>query len=152
MYAQRLNLWELKDAPHDEELPDHEADAALSYDGSLFDEPLITFHLRQYDREILRAYGASAASSYRVTTNSFRVFSKKLNKNKALRKRTKLDVIHYYYLLLTIITFYEPIHRQHHSKWTTEGRHYDTAFIVRSAQQKLQRFTHPQHTGDYQLH
>lgn len=80
MYAHRLNPWDdLDEEPHDEELPDYEADAAPAYDFVSFDEPLATYHLRQYDRKIqlLRPYGASEASSYRITTNSFRVFSKK---------------------------------------------------------------------------
>ncbi|KAH7390939.1 hypothetical protein DE146DRAFT_149979 [Phaeosphaeria sp. MPI-PUGE-AT-0046c] len=79
MYAPRLNPWDVEDTLHDEELPDYDADAAPAYDGSLFDEPLMTYHLRQYDRkiQILREYGANAASSYRVTTNTFRLFSKK---------------------------------------------------------------------------
>lgn len=79
MFAPRLSPWDIDDIPHDEELPDYEADAAPAYDGSLFDEPLMTYHLRQYDRkiQILRAYGATNASSYRVTTNGFRLLSKK---------------------------------------------------------------------------
>ncbi|OAK97808.1 hypothetical protein IQ06DRAFT_296103 [Phaeosphaeriaceae sp. SRC1lsM3a] len=79
MNAPRLSPWDIDDPPPDEELPNYEADAAPAYDGSLFDEPLTTYHLRQYDRkiQILRAYGANAASSYRVTTNSFRLLSKK---------------------------------------------------------------------------
>jgi uncharacterized protein YkvS len=78
MQAQRLNPWDF-DIPHDEELPDYEADSAPAYEDSLFDEPLATYQLRQYDRkiQILRGHGASAASSYRITTNSFRMFSKK---------------------------------------------------------------------------
>jgi hypothetical protein len=80
MYAPRLNPWDdLEEEPHDEELPDYEADAAPAYDFVSFDAPLAIYHLRQYDRKIqlLRPYGASEASSYRITTNSFRVFSKK---------------------------------------------------------------------------
>jgi hypothetical protein len=79
MNAPRLNPWDLDNDAHDEELPGYEADAAPAYDNSLDDEPLFIYHLRQYDRktQILRAYGAPAATSYRITTNGFRVFSKK---------------------------------------------------------------------------
>jgi hypothetical protein len=79
MYASRLNPWDLDNVGHDEELPCYDADAAPAYDDSLDDEPLARYHLRQYDRktQILRAYGAPAASSYRITSNSFRMFSKK---------------------------------------------------------------------------
>jgi len=95
MYAQRLNPWDdMDEDAHDEELPDYEADAAPAYDFISFDDPIATFHLRQYDRKIqlLRPYGASQASSYRITTNSFRVFSKKpemevLYTSKKMRQR-----------------------------------------------------------------
>jgi hypothetical protein len=95
MYAQRLNPWDdIDEDAHDEELPDYEADTAPAYDFISFDEPIATFHLRQYDRKIqlLRPYGASEASSYRITTNSFRVFSKKpemevLYTSKEMRQR-----------------------------------------------------------------
>lgn len=78
MHAQRLNPWDF-DVPQDEEPPDYEANSAPAYQDSLFDEPLAIYHLRKYDRkiQILRAYGGSASSSYRITTNCFRVFSKK---------------------------------------------------------------------------
>jgi hypothetical protein len=80
MCAQRLNPWDDLDehvAP-DEELPDYDAVAAPAYEVDSFDEPLLAYSLRQYDRKImiLRAYGISSVS-YRITTNSFRVFSKK---------------------------------------------------------------------------
>lgn len=79
MYALRLNPWELDDIAPDEELPDYETDAAPAYDFTDLYEPLISYHLRQYDRKIqmLVAYGAAAKSSYRITTNGFRLFSKK---------------------------------------------------------------------------
>jgi hypothetical protein len=80
MYAHRLNPWdEFDEEAPDEELPDYEAGAAPAYDFVSFNEPIATYHLRQYDRKIqlLRPYGASEVSSYRITTNSFRVFSKK---------------------------------------------------------------------------
>src|SRR5688572_10623907 len=78
MFAQRLNPWDLDVAP-DEELPDYEANTAPAYDSGSFDEPLVTYHLKQYDRKIqmLVTYGASVASSYRITTNGFRLFSKR---------------------------------------------------------------------------
>ena len=79
MYAPRLNPWDLDDVAPDEELPDYEADAAPAYDDTAFDEPLMTYHLRQYDRKIqlLVAYGTASKSSYRITTNGSRLFSKK---------------------------------------------------------------------------
>jgi hypothetical protein len=80
MFAPRLNPWELDDAAPDEELPGYEADTAPVYDSGTYDEPLVTYHLKQYDRriQVLVAYGgAPAASSYRITTNGFRLFSKK---------------------------------------------------------------------------
>jgi hypothetical protein len=65
------------DVAHDDELPRYEA--APAYDSGAYDEPLATYRLRQYDRktQMLGAHGTPAASSYRITTNSFRVFSKK---------------------------------------------------------------------------
>ncbi|KAF1914231.1 hypothetical protein BDU57DRAFT_452882 [Ampelomyces quisqualis] len=78
MCAQRFNPWDL-DVSHDEELPDYEADEAPAYEDSLVDEVLARYDLRQYDRKtrVLRACGTWAASGYRITRNSFRVFSKK---------------------------------------------------------------------------
>lgn len=63
---------------HDE-LPDYEASTAPAYDDSDHDAPYKTFHLRRYDRQIqmLVSYGPAANSSYRITTNGFRLFSKK---------------------------------------------------------------------------
>lgn len=100
MYAQRLNPWdEYEEDAHDEELPDYEADAAPAYDFTSVDEPIATYHLRQYDRKIqlLRPYGISQASSYRITTNSFRVFSKKpemevLYTSKEMRQRNMASI------------------------------------------------------------
>lgn len=80
MFAPRLNPWDdLDDIAPDEELPDYEADTAPAYDFTDFDEPMRTYRLCQYDRKIqlLAAHGASAKSSYRITTNGFRIFSKK---------------------------------------------------------------------------
>ncbi|KAF2853551.1 hypothetical protein T440DRAFT_310145 [Plenodomus tracheiphilus IPT5] len=68
------------DVEHDEELPGYEESTAPAYDSGTFDDPITTYHLRQYDRkiQILVAYGPSSSStSYRVTTNGFRLFSKK---------------------------------------------------------------------------
>lgn len=83
MCAHRLNPWEFDDdvAP-DEELPDYEAAGAATapaYDSNGYDEPLLTYHLRQYDRriQVFVPYGSLAKSSYRVTSNAFRFFSKK---------------------------------------------------------------------------
>ena len=77
--ALRLDAWDLGVA-HDDELPAYdEVTTPPAYDGGAFDGPSITYRLRQYDSKIqmLAAYDAPAASSYRFTTNSFRVFSKK---------------------------------------------------------------------------
>jgi hypothetical protein len=64
----------------DDELPVYDATTSTPppYTASALDEPLATYHLRQYDRKIqmLFAKGARTAS-YRITTNSFRVFSKR---------------------------------------------------------------------------
>ncbi|OAL54175.1 hypothetical protein IQ07DRAFT_584750 [Pyrenochaeta sp. DS3sAY3a] len=75
--ASRISPFDLDVAP-DEELPGYDAATAPAYDSGLYHEPLTTFSLRQYDRRIqmLLGYG-TRASSYRVTTNSFRLFSKK---------------------------------------------------------------------------
>ncbi|KAJ8109360.1 hypothetical protein OPT61_g7513 [Boeremia exigua] len=64
---------------HDEELPDYEASTAPAYDDDDHSGPYQTFHLRRYDRRIqmLVSYGSSASSTYRITTNTFRLFSKK---------------------------------------------------------------------------
>ncbi|KAF1939029.1 hypothetical protein EJ02DRAFT_457366 [Clathrospora elynae] len=68
------------DVAQDDELPGYdEASAAPAYELGTYNEPLTTYRLRQYDRKIqmLADYDAPAASSYRITKNSFRVFSKK---------------------------------------------------------------------------
>jgi hypothetical protein len=67
------------DVAHDDELPRYEPATAPAYEDGAYDEPLAIYCLHQYDRktQILGAYDAPAASSYRITTNSFRVFSKK---------------------------------------------------------------------------
>ena len=70
------------DVAHDDELPGYDEVApaiAPAYDSGAYGEPLTTLSLCQYDRKIqmLGAHGARAASSYRITTHSFRVFSKK---------------------------------------------------------------------------
>lgn len=65
---------------HDEELPNYNASAAApAYDDGDHDGPYQTFHLRRYDRRIqmLVAYGSSASMAYRITTNTFRLFSKR---------------------------------------------------------------------------
>lgn len=92
------------DAAHDEELPGyHEATMAATapvYDSGAYDEPLMTYRLRQYDRKIqmLAAYDAPGASSYRITTNnSFRIFSKKpelevLHTSPAMRQRNMASI------------------------------------------------------------
>jgi hypothetical protein len=69
----------LDEVAPDEELPNYEASTAPAYDSGSFDDPLITYHLRQYDRRIqmLMTYGQHAKSSYRITRNGFRIFSKK---------------------------------------------------------------------------
>jgi hypothetical protein len=93
MFTHQLNPWELDVAP-DEELPVYEAASAPAYETGTFDEPVVMFHLRQYDRkiQILRAYGTADTSSYRITTNSFRLFSKKpdmsiLHTSKEMRQK-----------------------------------------------------------------
>ncbi|KAI8933842.1 hypothetical protein NX059_009543 [Plenodomus lindquistii] len=67
------------DVDHDDELPGYEISTAPVYDSGTFDDPVITYHLRQYDRriQILVAYGLSSPTSYRITSNGFRLFSKK---------------------------------------------------------------------------
>lgn len=64
---------------HDEELPDYDASTAPAYNDGDYDGPYRTFHLRRYDRRIqmLVAYGPTASSAYRITTNTFRLFSKR---------------------------------------------------------------------------
>lgn len=64
---------------HDEELPDYDASTAPAYDDGDHDGPYKTFHLIRYDRRIqmLVAYGLTASSTYRITTNTFRLLSKK---------------------------------------------------------------------------
>ena len=76
--VQRLSFLDFDVVP-DEELPGYDASMAPAYDTILFDNPLHTYHLRQYDRRIQMfvAHGPVQPSSYRVTTNSFRMFSKK---------------------------------------------------------------------------
>lgn len=74
----RANALDSLDVEYDNELPGYdEAMPAPAY--GAYDTPLATYCLRQYDRKIqmLTAYDAPLASSYRITTNSFRVFSKK---------------------------------------------------------------------------
>ncbi|KAL6705925.1 hypothetical protein ACN47E_006204 [Coniothyrium glycines] len=77
MRMSRLDL-DLDSAP-DEELPGYEASTAPAYESGAYDEPLVTYRLRQYDRKIqmLAAQGVAAASSYRFTTHGFRLFSRK---------------------------------------------------------------------------
>lgn len=76
--TRRISALEL-DAGHDDELPGYEASTAPAYDSGDYDNPLVTYHLRQYDRriQILVAYGVASSTSYRITTNGFRLFSKK---------------------------------------------------------------------------
>lgn len=64
---------------HDEELPDYEASTAPAYDDGGHDGPYKTFHLRRYDRRIqmLVSYGPTTNAAYRITTNTFRLFSKR---------------------------------------------------------------------------
>ena len=71
---------------HDEELPDYDASTAPAYDDGDHDGPYKTFHLRRYDRRIqmLVAYGPTANAAYRITTNTFRLFS----------KRPKMEVVY----------------------------------------------------------
>ncbi|KAH8728404.1 hypothetical protein GQ44DRAFT_702259 [Phaeosphaeriaceae sp. PMI808] len=78
--SRRLDPWDFDNVAPDEELPDYSADSAPAYDDGLYNEPLIIYHLKQYDRRIqmLMAYGPPSTSpSYRITTNGFRLFSKK---------------------------------------------------------------------------
>jgi hypothetical protein len=65
---------------HDEDLPDYNASsAAPAYDNGDHYGPYQTYHLRRYDRRIqmLVAYGPSTNAAYRITTNTFRLFSKR---------------------------------------------------------------------------
>ncbi len=75
---QRFDFLDFDVAP-DEELPGYDASTAPAYDEVMYDGPLHTYHLRQYDRRIQMfvAHGPVEPSSYRVTSNSFRLFSKK---------------------------------------------------------------------------
>jgi hypothetical protein len=81
--SRRLDLYETLDfdAPPDEELPDYEPDSfpAPDYFISHYETPLLTYHLRQSDRktQIFVPYGPSASSSYKIKSNTFRMFSKK---------------------------------------------------------------------------
>ncbi|KAH7394516.1 hypothetical protein BKA66DRAFT_456593 [Pyrenochaeta sp. MPI-SDFR-AT-0127] len=76
--TQRISPLDFDVAP-DEELPGYEASTAPAYDSGTYDLPLFIYHLRQYDRriQILTSYGPCPTSSYRITTNGFRLFSKK---------------------------------------------------------------------------
>lgn len=76
--TQRISPLDFDVAP-DEELPGYEASTAPAYDSGSYDLPLIIYHLRQYDRRIhiLTSFDQWATSSYRITTNGFRLFSKK---------------------------------------------------------------------------
>lgn len=78
MPTTRLSPWDLDVAP-DEDLPNYEASTPPAYSSGTFDERVVTYHLRQYDRKIqmLLSYDAAISSSYRITTNSFKLFSKK---------------------------------------------------------------------------
>lgn len=75
--APRISPFDL-DVAADDELPGYEAATAPAYESGSYHEPLATFSLRRYDGRIqmLLGYGVRA-SSYRITTNSFRLFSKK---------------------------------------------------------------------------
>jgi hypothetical protein len=75
----RLGVDAALDLDHDEELPGYEASTAPAYNSGFYDDGTITYHLRRFDRKIqtLVAYGPPRASSYRITTHSFRLFSKK---------------------------------------------------------------------------
>jgi hypothetical protein len=64
------------DIAHDDELPGYAPATAPAYDSGAYDEPFVSYCLRKYDRKT-QILGASAGPSYRITTNSFRVFSKK---------------------------------------------------------------------------
>jgi len=82
-FSHRLDLYETLDfdAHLDEELPDYEPDSspAPDYFISHYETPLLTYHLRQLDRktQVFVPYGPSASSSYKVKSNTFRMFSKK---------------------------------------------------------------------------
>ncbi|KAH9863725.1 hypothetical protein J1614_009657 [Plenodomus biglobosus] len=75
---QRLSALDLEVDP-DEELPGYEESTAPAYDSCTFDDPVTTYHLRQYDGkiQILVAHGPCSSTSYRITTNGFRFFSKR---------------------------------------------------------------------------
>lgn len=75
---QRISPLDFDVAPDDEELPSYEPSSAPAYDDTLFDEPYITYTLRQYDRKIhMLIADGTTASSYRITMNGFRLFSKR---------------------------------------------------------------------------
>ena len=75
---QRISPLEF-DVGHDEELPSYEASTAPAYDSGGYDDPMMIYHLQQYDRkiQIMVSHGLSSSTSYRITTNSFRLFGKK---------------------------------------------------------------------------
>lgn len=77
-------LWEGQAPPFDanraqrEELPEYEPPAP-SYSREMHEVPLHTFYLRAPDRKslIVVPYGPSSSSSFKMTSRSFRLFSKK---------------------------------------------------------------------------
>jgi hypothetical protein len=81
-FSRRLDLYENIDfdGHPDEELPDYEPESspAPDYFTSHYETPLVTYHLRQFDRksQVFVPYGPSA-SSYKINTHTFRMFSKK---------------------------------------------------------------------------
>lgn len=77
----RMSLLDFDLTP-DEELPGYEASTTPAYDedDAGYNDPLITYCLRQYDRKIQVLGGRDtsvACESYRFTTGGFRLFSKK---------------------------------------------------------------------------
>lgn len=81
--SQRLDLYENLDfdGQPDEELPDYEPDSAPAPDYfiSHYETPLLTYHLRRTDRktQMFVPYGPSVASSYKIRSKTFGLFSKK---------------------------------------------------------------------------
>jgi hypothetical protein len=79
---QRFTCRDLDTALHlddDEELPGYEASTPPAYGSCFGGGPIVSYHLRRFDRkiQILVAAGPSTASSYRITTHWLRLFSKK---------------------------------------------------------------------------
>ncbi|KAF2713704.1 hypothetical protein K504DRAFT_462209 [Pleomassaria siparia CBS 279.74] len=78
--ARRLDVLDLDLGVPDEELPDYEPQTAPDYEIAYYETPLLRYYLRQINRklQVFVPYGPSVSlSSYKVISNTFRIFSKK---------------------------------------------------------------------------